>query len=205
MRTGAILTALAMSCTSHSDHPSLTTAPQENGNLINEQEKERGYTALHIAAQLGFDAIVRELLIRGANPNILDKVRAMLCLHAFDACLCFCFLPGSHGAGMMHGVIEAHTPGPFSMVVPSHMIASCFLHLNSAGTWARTWEVIAHCSAGGGASSRAPQPVGRLPPSFLLTALLAHGTHMAHLHMSEGKPCDGVHTSVMGFIPAPSH
>lgn len=35
---------------------------------------QMGWSALHIAAHKGFDPIVRELLTRGARPNLQDKV-----------------------------------------------------------------------------------------------------------------------------------
>lgn len=34
-----------------------------------------GWTALHISASKGYEVIVRELLARGAAPNLVDKVR----------------------------------------------------------------------------------------------------------------------------------
>lgn len=35
---------------------------------------QMGWAALHVAAHKGFDPIVRELLARGARPNLQDKV-----------------------------------------------------------------------------------------------------------------------------------
>lgn len=36
---------------------------------------QNGWTGLHIASAKGYDYIVRELLARGANPHVADKVR----------------------------------------------------------------------------------------------------------------------------------
>jgi hypothetical protein len=41
-----------------------------------------GWTALHISASKGYEVIVRELLARGAAPNLLDKVRTLSAGHA---------------------------------------------------------------------------------------------------------------------------
>ena len=41
---------------------------------------EDGWSALHYSAWLGHDEVVRELLIRGAEPNIRDGVRQQICL-----------------------------------------------------------------------------------------------------------------------------
>lgn len=37
---------------------------------------QNGWTPLHISAAKGYDVIARELLARGAAPNLVDKVRA---------------------------------------------------------------------------------------------------------------------------------
>ncbi len=51
-------------------------ALQKHGSEINDVgDKDLGYTALHIAAWNGFHPIVRELLLRGANADLQDRVR----------------------------------------------------------------------------------------------------------------------------------
>lgn len=40
---------------------------------VNAQEAEQGFTALHVAAKQGADVVIRELLRRGAKPNLEDK------------------------------------------------------------------------------------------------------------------------------------
>jgi hypothetical protein len=37
-----------------------------------------GWTALHISASKGYEVIVRELLARGAAPNLVDKVSSSM-------------------------------------------------------------------------------------------------------------------------------
>ncbi|KXZ51279.1 hypothetical protein GPECTOR_13g766 [Gonium pectorale] len=46
---------------------------QQHPSEVNVQEREHGWTALHVAAARGSDPIVRELLARGARHDILDK------------------------------------------------------------------------------------------------------------------------------------
>jgi ankyrin repeat protein len=53
---------------------------QKNSGQIDAQDSDLGYTALHMAAWAGADAMVRELLLRGAKPNLLDHVSEGLSL-----------------------------------------------------------------------------------------------------------------------------
>eukprot|EP00197_Chlamydomonas_leiostraca_P000020 CAMPEP_0202886216 /NCGR_PEP_ID=MMETSP1391-20130828/42060_1 /ASSEMBLY_ACC=CAM_ASM_000867 /TAXON_ID=1034604 /ORGANISM="Chlamydomonas leiostraca, Strain SAG 11-49" /LENGTH=972 /DNA_ID=CAMNT_0049569485 /DNA_START=65 /DNA_END=2985 /DNA_ORIENTATION=+ len=48
-------------------------AVQNHAAYINEPESELGYTPLHLAARMGRDAMVKELVRRGADPNRQDK------------------------------------------------------------------------------------------------------------------------------------
>lgn len=48
---------------------------------------QMGWAALHVAAHKGFDPIVRELLARGARPNLQDKVGGWhrdSCMHTLN-------------------------------------------------------------------------------------------------------------------------
>ncbi|MEW5312959.1 MAG: hypothetical protein WDW38_004556 [Sanguina aurantia] len=49
-------------------------AVQQHPTQIDTLEDTMGWSALHIAAHKGFDPIVRELLTRGARPNLQDKM-----------------------------------------------------------------------------------------------------------------------------------
>ncbi|KIZ01856.1 hypothetical protein MNEG_6109 [Monoraphidium neglectum] len=55
------------------DLSKLYLAVQQQSERINDAEPTKGWTALHITAAKGYDAMTRELLARGADPNIADK------------------------------------------------------------------------------------------------------------------------------------
>lgn len=77
-----------------------------NINLTTQSVAQNGYTALHIAASKGFDALVRELLARNAAPNIKAKVNTAAGSSWYlSAC------PGSSAAAVAvtHGMAHAHS------------------------------------------------------------------------------------------------
>ncbi|KAG2438743.1 hypothetical protein HXX76_005288 [Chlamydomonas incerta] len=135
---------------------------QQNPGHINQQEKEMGWTPLHIAAFKGSDPIVRELLARGARHDITDKegrtALHLAALNGFSAVVTDLMRRGASAAAR-----DKNGKVPYDYAVQKHPAVAALLGgppppQPAAPAAAGDWGGTASPTAAGGAPPPAPQP-----------------------------------------------